>query len=213
LISVIVPTIRSKIVAADQWPRIQKVLGPSELIISRGLGVASARNRGAWRASGDRFLFVDDDVVVSDYWFSKAKEVKEGMFMMTFSDHFPSTRLLAITRKDFLRLGGFDIRIKLSGEDRDFYLRAVDLGLRALSIPIASVYHIPHVIRARRRGWGWKTSLELVWVMLRHRKRHPEMLAYELYTKIRYLRVRSLLYELLAIVVVKVKGRPNIVRF
>jgi N-acetylglucosaminyl-diphospho-decaprenol L-rhamnosyltransferase len=86
---------------------------------------------------------------------------------------------LAISRHDFLRLGGFDERMFLFYEDIDLCLRASAVGCR---VTIHPQWHVTHEVgHATRRDWTSALSTSYRSGRYFHGKHHHSVRAYDLY--------------------------------
>jgi GT2 family glycosyltransferase len=133
-------------------------------------GPAGARNRGAACANRELLAFVDDDCEPEPGWaaalmavLERDPEVLAGgpvlnayprdssaaashAVLEALCDTPPRSFLaganLALGRERFVALGGFDDSFPTpAAEDRDFCARAVDLGMRVVFAPDATVRH------------------------------------------------------------------------
>lgn len=173
---------------------------PTELrgfhvVVSREFGVGLARNVGAEKCGGGLLVFLDDDLnlhpKVADY----IVNVAPGEFAMTFLSGFPCSRVLAIHSNDFFKLGGFDDSIRFTGEDRDFFVRAVDSGLRFKPVPIGLVHHIPHPVRASNIHVAVQSVRENVLFLRRYWRSHPEVFKVDVWQRLKRGQARTLLLE------------------
>jgi glycosyltransferase involved in cell wall biosynthesis len=187
-------------------PVLNYIPSAFEKVVATEKGLAYARNLGAKKTSGELLVFLDGDIALSPFQWKQILNVKPKQFLMCFSKYFPSTRVLSIHRKDFWEVGGFDERLQNVAEDRDFYLRCLDYGLRFKSLPYNSVFHFAHE-QVRGRGFmkGFQMGKEHALVMLKHYKRHPEMCAYHFYSRLCNFKIRSMFYELFWFFVLKVR--------
>jgi glycosyltransferase involved in cell wall biosynthesis len=135
------------------------------------MGPAAARNLGVERATGDTIIFIDSDLVVTDYFLqSHAEALMEGeqklgsdrLFtygsvintcnfdnptsepykLTDFSAAYFATGNVAIARKWLEKAGLFDTRFQLYGwEDLELGVRLKQLGLKLIKCPEAVGYH------------------------------------------------------------------------
>ena len=127
-------------------------------------GAAQAYNYGASKAQGKYLVFMEDDVLVSQNWLSTLIGLleledtgmagpatdfcgsQEQIMAVKFHDPIEVESLdqfcLAVKRKTFLEIGGFDENFKIRGfEDRDLSLRIKLSGKKLLCHPGAFVRH------------------------------------------------------------------------
>ena len=165
-----------------QFPWARWVQGPSR-------GPAANRNNGAHHASGEWLCFIDDDCIASKGWLAALRKASsdEGIDLMegrtTVPDQADDPFLhsvsnkeggaywscnLAIRRKRFLTLGGFDEDfLEAASEDMEFARRFHANKLRSNFYPEALVYHPVRTI-----GWRgvWKRLLMIRWQALYYYK-------------------------------------------
>lgn len=122
-----------------------------EVIINHEEGLGKARNSCVEASTKNPLIFKDDDVLINPETWGKLLNVQLGTVIMAKGDLHPITRVMAINRVDFHKIGGFDQKIKYNGEDLDFYWRALKKGYK---IEIVDVTHIPHKTRNNiKRQW------------------------------------------------------------
>ncbi len=152
-------------------------------IVSGGLP-AKGRNKGAERAEGDLFLFLDADVVLPDKFFTKVlKEFQERKLDIATFNLLPKKRKritsllfnifynwpifllekvlphaamgILVKREIFKKLAGFDETIKMA-EDHEFARRAKEIGRYGV---IKSTKIFVSERRFEKEGWV-RTSLK-----------------------------------------------------
>ena len=150
-----------------------------EVIISTVKGHSAARNVGAALAHGDILLFLDGDQSLKEGFFSTL-DLKLNEFKMTKVGKYPCSRAVLISKADFQRVSGFDESLIDAPEDVDFYFRALDKGMRFSEFP--NLFdHEEH----RRPSHQYRKILGNIKVGLKHIRRHPDYLKFELVRTIR----------------------------
>lgn len=137
----------------------------SEIIVDDSLGVASARNRLAEKANYGVLVYLDDDVLLKESVWMQIIDVKPNEVFMLQGYRHPITRVMAIQKKTFNEIGGFDENIKHNGEDLDFYWRSLDQGYMVSIIPECLIYHNPHY----KANWA-KSHFESAYTIVKHDK-------------------------------------------
>jgi glycosyltransferase involved in cell wall biosynthesis len=176
---------------------------PYELIVDRSQGISCARNNGARKAKNDLIVFVDDDVRLDPKVWRYALATRAGEMALPLIDfygreHGPyaNSRFIAVHKADFWRLGGFDESLRIVGEDRDFYYRALKAGLKIRPIPFSLIRHIPHPTRENSNVHiaigGIRDRAK---VFADHGVQHPELFALDFTPRIQALRAKHLLLE------------------
>lgn len=139
-ISIIIPTLKNE-------PLTMKSLChcpvPYQLILSKKPGLGYARNYGARQAKYNLLVFLDDDLILKPEIWEQLLNTRKGEFKMTKWPG-PVTKAMVIHMEDFRRVGGFDESIKSLGEDKVFYLEAIQHGLNFSEIPIGLMIHENH---------------------------------------------------------------------
>lgn len=133
-----------------------------EIIISKKFGLGYARNYGALNSNGEYLLFLDSNLEINPKLFQLMEVVfrVEHSYLMSF-DGFshggkgePITQVLFIKKSDFNKVK-FSEKIIYSGEDRDFFIKAVYKGLiHFLFKPSFYYTHIDHEIRALKSSYN-----------------------------------------------------------
>jgi glycosyltransferase involved in cell wall biosynthesis len=191
-VSIIITTCKENIKTLNFLP---DNLWVSDVVISNKAGLGFARNYGASKAKNDLLLFLDDDIILDPEIATYINSVRHGEFGMTFLDGFPCTRVLAVHKDDFWSIGGFDKQIRYTGEDRDFYVRALQAGLRYKPIPISLVQHIPHPVRAKNIHVATQSVKENVLFLKRYWRSHPEVFKVDVWQRLKRGQFRTLLLE------------------
>ncbi len=135
-------------------------------------GVSKARNSGAKKAGGGLLVFHDSDVIASEEAWRVAVNLKRGEFAMKNEDGTnPNSRFVAVFYEDFASVGGFDEVFKYSAEDRDFWFRAYDSGLKWKPIRHRMIKHFEHPRRERHKPTGIRIAVDNLTLYLRHVRR------------------------------------------
>ena len=118
---------------------------PYPCFISRVFGFGPARNYGA-KHYGNSGLMVqfNDDLVLNPRIWGFIQAFKRGEFGLQIVDEWVCSRVFVIHLEDYWKVGGCMENIKFAFEDGDFYLRALQAGLRFRRIPSNLAIHIPH---------------------------------------------------------------------
>ncbi|MEM2928925.1 MAG: glycosyltransferase family A protein [Nitrososphaerota archaeon] len=105
-ISVIIPTIREKIITLESLKPIKNI----EIIVvkDKWRNTPKARNIGAKISKGEILVFMDDDMEFKPEFFLKNLKEVEDRKVLWLDPPF----ICFITRKDFFETDGFDERIK-----------------------------------------------------------------------------------------------------
>lgn len=152
LVSIIIPTIKSRdVLTLESIRKIAKTFPHNlEIIIVRGIRPAGkARNIGATKATGVVLLFVDDDVILQTEglkdFIDKVQGVSRAIVGGVFTEPFTGftvvgTRLLALHKRDFEALGGFDETL-YGWEDHEFSIRAQIRGYKIIDCSHAMLDH------------------------------------------------------------------------
>lgn len=119
----------------------------AEVTVQRADGRGKARNIGAAQTEAPVLVFIDDDVaferpVLEDL----AARVRDRGTVVGLEDYglgYCISRLLAIHRHDFHRIGGWDERLNHM-EDTELCIRAADRGLTVETVPRDRVDHEDH---------------------------------------------------------------------
>jgi len=139
--SLLIVSNKDKIITLDD-PIIEKYA--SEILVDDTPGISIARNKLGYKAKNDVLLFLDDDIKLEGFlWNNIAHPRPHEVYMAQGREH-PITRVMAIGRKAFDDIGGFDENIRHNGEDLDFYWRALDKGYTVGIIPQRWIYHEEH---------------------------------------------------------------------
>jgi len=182
-ISILIPTRNPEI----QTPLIPFI--PHEILISTILGVTEARRSLVEKSSGELLIMIDDDVTVPDHLWIDALHLQKGSFMMSMGRNHPITRFLAIHKKDYLKVGGFDLTFQ-NGEDYDFYLRAIKIGLKSIILDREVIHHKEH---------SRHFDLRVPWDAGKLRARHSDILRIRWFIKLNPLifiiQIVSLIYH------------------
>ena len=141
-----------------------------EIIFTRIKGLGKARNNGARHNKGEILIFLDSNLKINNNIWKHLINVKKNSFIIAHdgSAHGnkpePITQVLAIHKKDFNKVY-FSDKINYSGEDREFFMRAIKKGLTPIFLKPKGFYeHINHPIRFN------KSKLFAIKFMLDHAK-------------------------------------------
>jgi len=142
MISVIIPSIKEKIVTMDSIP------SGHEIIIENIPNCSRARNRGAYESHGEYLFFLDDDISFPSELIEEVVEIlgKHPLSLcciVEFDDDkfYCVSRFMAMRRKVFMALGGFDERLAFMGEDIDFGYRAITSNISIIPIQKELIVH------------------------------------------------------------------------
>ena len=196
-VSIIIPTVKNELVTVES---LKHCPVPYQLILSRKFGLGYARNHGARQAKHSLLVFLDDDLTLKQEIWEKILTTRKGEFRMTkdrYND-LPCTRVTAIHSEDFWRIGGFDESIKFIGEDRVFYIEAIQHGLKFSEVPMKFVVHKPHEPRWRNKYETINMILESCRNFAKYGFRYSDLTSYFIYTSIKGMRFRSFVIRLLA---------------
>jgi len=168
---------------------------PIKYVFEKNKSFGNARNTGVKNAKGDIILFIDDDCLAEKYWLETLyKETLKnydiaggsrtvlGENIFSWTDYFItagpllnpklkrkerfnlSTSNVAIKKSVFNKIGFFNKQLPLA-EDRDFFLRAKNKGLKLIFSPKAKVKDIGFsknlttlITRMKRYGFGIMAS-------------------------------------------------------
>lgn len=120
--------------------------GCFRLVVSRRCGLALARNECfGFAGPDDLVVMVDDDLVfMGELLDWCCCNVRRGSFAMAVVGEHVSSRVLVVSKSDFVLVGGFNPRFKLIFEDGDFYRRALGKGLKFHAVPSGLFSHVAH---------------------------------------------------------------------
>jgi glycosyltransferase involved in cell wall biosynthesis len=191
-ISIIIPSCKDKIVTLDS---LDSCPVEFEVVVSKVSGLGRCRNYGARRAQYDLIVMFDDDIVLSPEIWRHVLNVKRGEFGMAFLSGFPCSRVFAVHAEDFWRIGGFDESIKFTGEDRDFYVRALSAGLKFKEVPLGLIQHREHSTRSNNIYVGIGSVRENMRFLLRYGRRFPQVFRVDFLDRIKRGQARTLLLQ------------------
>ncbi len=126
------------------------------VVVSREVGLSRARNFGVKQAVYPLVVMVDDDVTLSAEGWRWLVDLRRGEFALAKVGEHLSSRVFAVWREDFWRVGGFDEELKYVFEDGDFAIRAERAGLKLKIMPINFFIHHEH-----RRGFRFRNLAAL----------------------------------------------------
>jgi len=124
---------------------------PFELIVDHvsgpEFGFSNGINRMVRGARGENLILINDDCMPSPGWVEKlvtaAREPGVGIvggLPEGASTNFVTFGLVLIKREVFKRIGGLNERYKLSHEDSDFCLRAVQAGFKVRCVDVGATH-------------------------------------------------------------------------
>ena len=173
---------------------------PFEVVIDRSAGLGLARNNGARRAKNNLIVFVNDDVKLDRKVWNIVLATKDREMTLPLIDvnnrtggQFANSRVLAIHKKDFWSLGGFDESLKVSCEDRDLYYRARRHLFTFRLIPFEYITHIPHPIRESNIHKSIQGIRDRAKVFSDYAVRHPELFSLDFTPRIKQLQAKFFL--------------------
>lgn len=199
----IIPTIKKEILTLES---LKKCPIPHQIVISKEKGIGHARNCGAKNAGRGLLVFLDDDLILKDQFWGYIDNVRKGEFGMTFLSGFPCSRVLIIHSEDFWNVGGFDERIHFTGEDRDFYVRAIDLGLKFKPIPLDMIIHKEHEKREKNIHVAIGGVKENVVFILKYGAKHREVFKVDFLNRLKRGQIRTLLLQIIFFYYYLLKG-------
>lgn len=189
-ISIVIPTSKERVLTLES---LKECPLKYEIIFSRSFGFGKARNDGVRQAKNELIVMLDDDLIVDKRVWEIVSNLKPNEFAMINEDWFnPCSRIMAFYNNDFWNVGGFDEKFKYSAEDRDFFFRAIDKGLKWVKIPESYVTHIEHPGRDTSFWKGNKIAFDNFRYYLRHHKKHPELLKSDLRFRFRNYHYRTI---------------------
>ncbi|MEM3551571.1 MAG: glycosyltransferase [Candidatus Bathyarchaeia archaeon] len=187
MISIIITSMKDKIATLSTI----KLDAEHEIIISRKHGLGFARNWGARQAKGDLLVFLDDDLILKNGFWDEVSKIREGQFSMPYPI---VARVLAIHRKDFWKIGGFDERIRVTCEDVDFYFRAIEKGLKFRIFPSNLFVHIEHPDHRFSNIYkSIRAVREALTFTVKYGKKYPKLIPNFFWDNIKKFKLRTLL--------------------
>ena len=162
-----------------------------EVILSKTPGLGLARNNGVRKSSFPFLVFLDDDIQFDGQLWDVLFSTKPNTIVMAAVASRPCSRVLAIHKSDFWRIGGFNENIKLSGEDTDFQLRAEDQGFQILRIPDRLIQHKNHETRFRGLN-SIRKEMETAYLFIKYGRRYGSYRRRFVSSNIKYLRAFQL---------------------
>lgn len=160
--SLLIPTNKDSIRAFD-CPLVFEYV--DEMFFSETVGISKARNELSRRATQDRFIFADDDIIIKREGWEFIQALPVDMVAMLEGRNHPISRLMVVPRSIFNQMGGFDERIKHNAEDLDFYWSCLENGVGVQVIPGGFVDHKAHKERDRLLNY-----FESAYVRVKHKK-------------------------------------------
>jgi glycosyltransferase involved in cell wall biosynthesis len=202
-ISVVIPSCKEEIVTLGSLDSCPVAF---EVIISRDFGLGRCRNNGVRKAKNEFIVMFDDDIVLSTEIWRHLLNVKRGEFAMAFLSGFPCSRVVAVHADDFWSVGGFDESIRFTGEDRDFYVRALSAGLKFKEIPLSLIQHKEHLVRSKNIYVGIGSVRENMRFLLRYGRRFPKVFRVDFLDRAKRGQAKTLLLQFIFIIYFMLKG-------
>lgn len=165
LCSLLIPTNKTGISVFDS-PLVLEYAG--EVFWCDTMGISKARNELSRKATLDKFVFADDDILIHRAAWKIIEALPPDAVAMLESRNHPISRLMAVSRDVFKQVGGFDEAIKHNAEDLDFYWTCLEKGIEVQVIPSEFVTHEPHKERGRLSNY-----FESAYVRVKHQKITP----------------------------------------
>lgn len=115
-----------------------------EIIPVYGEGIGFMRNLGAKLSQYKQLVMVDDDLWLSPSLWCWLACLKDNEFAMAIVGEHVASRVFSVMSSAFWDVGGFDPSIRFMFEDGDFYVRALENGLKFKPVPSCLFRHIEH---------------------------------------------------------------------
>ncbi len=160
--SLLIPS-NTKNVRPTNSPLIQWYAG--EVFFNATMGISKARNELSGKATLDKFVFADDDILIHRAAWEFIEALPLDAVAMLEGRNHPISRLMAVSRDVFKQVGGFDERIKHNAEDLDFYWTCLEKGIKVHIIPSKFIDHAAHDEKGRLANY-----FESAYVRVKHRK-------------------------------------------
>jgi len=170
-VSIIIPTIRKE----SPTQLCAEKLGVETVVVhDPWRNQSRASNYGALLARGETLVFLDDDITFDpDLFWGSVSKVRDGHVVWNIQP-----LMVFITRKDFLRAGGFDERIRpQQANDTELWCRLQSLGVSIEEIPYGTEYPPRGIIHHGGAKTKWKFFLDswnLMYVHMKYNK--PKLL-------------------------------------
>ena len=163
MLSIIIPTCKTIIKTLES---LKDCPVPYQLITTNVQGVGKARHEGALKAKYPLIAMFDDDLTILPQVWKAILELNQGEFLLTHLGEHLSSRVFAIHKTDYFKVGGFDTSIKYTFEDGDFAIRAQKTGLKLKILPPQLLIHNEHLHRGASGPFGmnlgfWKEYARL----------------------------------------------------
>ena len=150
-----------------------------EVIVVKNFGIGLARSIGASAAKGDLIVMLDSDLVVAPELWTWVLALKNGTFAMTKNAERASysSKVFAIYKDDYLKIGGFDSSLKYLWEDGEFALRASSLGFKVAPVPSSLYRHIEHQSRCLNKEYFVYFNWEYARLFVKFKRRiYPNLI-------------------------------------
>jgi len=183
--SLLIISNKDNIITLDD-PIIEKFA--SEVLVENAPGVSTSRNKLGFKAKNDLLVFLDDDIKLESSIWNYLVNLQPHEVCMAQGREHPITRVMALDRKAFYDIGGFDENIKYNGEDLDFYWRALEKGYIINIIPQRWIHHEEHP-----KANFARYHFESAYARVKHGRLHPSFFIQK-NLKIVFLRLAGFIY-------------------
>jgi glycosyltransferase involved in cell wall biosynthesis len=143
---------------------------PYEVIVTNIRGLGRARHEAVKKANFELIVQFDDDLVIYPNLWKIILGLQQGEFIMAHVGEHVSTRVFAIHKSDYYRIGGFNPEIMYIFEDGDFYNRALQKSLKAKIVSSDFYSHIDHRPRIMNRWLLVRLSWEHTRFFIKYKK-------------------------------------------
>lgn len=168
-ISVIIPSIKQKVLTLDSVPR-----DVSARVVREGT-LNEARNLGVKRAEHKRILILDDDISFTETFFWELTDRIERGKLIGYPDWdygLVAGRVMAFHHRDWKRFGGFDESLKSHMGDTEFALNFVQDGNDVEQIDPDKIEHASH----ERSVTTWDRVWRTVYLAAKYPRSAPKLL-------------------------------------
>jgi len=161
-ISIIIPTIREKVITLESLKHIKNI----EVIIvkDKWKNASKARNIGAKISNGEILIFMDDDIAFNQDFFINALKKVHDKKVLWLDPPF----ICFITRKDFMETNGFDERIKPTmAETVEFKKLLLKKGIKVVELDANNIIHYGGKLTKEKY---WLNQKNLIYVALKYER-------------------------------------------